>query len=65
MPRAQTGYLREFVPSKRERLASIAVLWAGAAIYRAIDVLNTVARRTIVSRPTTQRAFRWVLRARS
>ena len=62
LPRIMAGYLRAYVPSRRQRWPALAILWSGAAITRTSETLNALTRREIISERFRRRVFRSVLR---
>jgi len=64
LTRVLTRYLRDLVPSRRERFLGISILWFGAALNRGASLINKVTRRTVISRYTTQRMLLRILRGR-
>jgi hypothetical protein len=57
LARVQTQYLLDLVPSRKERVAAIAILWFGAVVTRGASLINSVTRSTLISREEIQRLF--------
>jgi hypothetical protein len=62
LPRIMTGYLSRQVPSKRQRLPALALLWLGAALNRAALVANLIMRRELFTESAMRGMFRRLLR---
>lgn len=61
LPRMMGAYVDAFVASRRQRLATKAWLWTGAAANRAALLVNSLTRRTVISEDTLRGTFRWML----
>ena len=61
LPRVMAGYVRTYVPSKRQRIPAVMVIWVGAIANRVALMVNTAARRTVVTEEALRGTFRWVL----
>lgn len=64
LARVLTSYLRDYVPSKRERILAGSMLWFGAAVNRGAALINQVTRVTLISGSARQGLFVRLLRPR-
>jgi glycosyltransferase involved in cell wall biosynthesis len=64
LTRVLTRYLRDLVPSPRERILGVSILWFGAVLNRGASIVNKVTRRNLISRFVTQRIVLRILRSR-
>ncbi len=61
LPRLMGRYLGDFVPSRWQRARALGWVWFGAAANRAVLLVNTAARREVISEDRLRSAFRWLL----
>ncbi len=64
LARVLTNYLLDYVPSKRERILAVSILWVGASVNRGASLINKVTRVTLFSPGARRRLFRLLLRPR-
>ena len=64
LPGIMAKYLDAHVRSRRQRAAAKACLWIGATVNRVALLVNTVARRTLITEEALRGAFRWILQPR-